>query len=118
MVIKLFKESKKGYVMHSHYIEEMEEAVDAIIQRDSLSKFWSNRAHIIIVAKETDDLNILNDIFDAFIKYEETVDVGIYSALHNNSYIDKHLKEELDGCNAKLHQPTLDELDDMEMHVQ
>jgi hypothetical protein len=95
----------------------MEEAVDAIIKRDSLSELWRDRAHIISVAKETDNLKIINDIFDVFIKYEETIDIGIYSAIRDNCYIDQHLKEEINGCRAKLSQPTLDELDDMEMHV-
>jgi hypothetical protein len=40
----------------------------------------------------------------------------MYSAIRDNPYIDKHLKEEVNGCRAKLTQPTLDELDDMEMH--
>ena len=103
--------------MHSHYIEEMEEAVAAIIKRDSLSDLWRDRAHVISVAKETDDLKVLNDIFDAFIKYEETIDIGIYSAIRDHQHLDQHLKEEVDGCHTKLVQPTLDEFDDMEMHV-
>jgi hypothetical protein len=117
-MIGLFKESKKGYAMHSHYIQEMEEAVAAIIKRDSLSELWKDRAHVISVAKETKNLKILNDIFDAFIKYEETIDIGIYSAIRDHQYLDQHLKEEIEGCHTKLAQPTLDELDDMEMHVQ
>lgn len=116
-MIGLLKENEKGYAMHSHYIKEMEEAVDAIIKRDSLSALWKDRTHVINVAKETDDLKILNDIFDSFIKYEETIDIGIYSAIRNHHNIDKHLKEEVEGCHAKLTQPSLDELDDMEMHV-
>lgn len=103
--------------MHSHYIQEMEVAVDAIIKRDALFESWKDRTHVINVAKETSDLNILNNIFDAFIKYEETIDIGIYTALRNNNHIDQHLKEELEGCHTKLVQPTLDELDDMEMHL-
>lgn len=103
--------------MHSHYIEEMEEAVAAIIKRDSLSDLWRDRAHVISVAKETDDLKVLNDIFEAFLKYEETIDIGIYTAIRDHQHLDKHLKEEVDGCHTKLIQPTLDELDDMEMHV-
>ena len=102
--------------MHAHYIEEMENAVDAIIKRNSLSELWRNRTHIITVAKDTKDLFMLNDIFDTFIKDEETIDIGIYSAIRDNRYIDKHLKEEINGCHAKLTQPTLDELDDMEMN--
>jgi hypothetical protein len=104
--------------MHSHYIHEMEEAVDAIIKRDSLSELWRDRAHVISVAKETDNLKILNDIFDVFIKYEETIDIGIYAVIRDNQHIDKNLKEEVNECHAKLAQLTLDELDDMEMHVQ
>ncbi len=103
--------------MHSHYIKEMEEAVDAIIKRNSLSALWQGRTHVISVAKETKDLNILNDIFDVFIKDEETIDIGIYSAIRDNHHIDQHLKEEVNGCHAKLTQLSLDELDDMEMHV-
>jgi len=103
--------------MHSHYIQEMKDAVDAIIKRNSLSELWRDRAHVISVAKETNDLTILNDIFDVFIKDEETIDIEIYSAIRDNRYIDKHLKEEVNGCHAKLNQPTLDELDDMEMHI-
>ena len=104
--------------MHSHYIHEMEEAVDAIIKRDSLSELWRDREHVISVAKETDNLKILNDIFDVFIKYEETIDIGIYAVIRDNQHIDKNLKEEVNECHAKLAQLTLDELDDMEMHVQ
>ena len=104
--------------MHSHYIQEMEEAVVAIIKRESLSELWRDRAHVISVARQTDDLKILNDIFDAFIKYEETIDTEIYSAIRDHKHLDKHLKEEIDGCHTKLIQPTLDELDDMEMNVQ
>jgi len=96
----------------------MEEAVDAIIKRDSLSELWRDRAHVISVAKETDNLKILNDIFDVFIKYEETIDIGIYAVIRDNQHIDKNLKEEVNECHAKLAQLTLDELDDMEMHVQ
>ena len=101
--------------MHSHYIQEMEEAVIAIIKRNSLSELWRDRAHVISVARQTE---ILNDIFDTFIKYEETIDTGIYSAIRDHKHLDKHLKEEIDGCHTKLIQPTLDELDDMEMNVQ
>jgi hypothetical protein len=103
--------------MHSHYIEEMEEAVAAIIKRDSLSELWKDRTHVVSVAKETDDLKILNDVFDTFIKYEETIDIGIYTAIRDNKNSDQHLKQEIEGCHAKLVQPTLDEFDDMEMHV-
>lgn len=103
--------------MHAHYIQEMQDAVEAIIKRDSLSELWKDRAHIISVAKETKDLYTLNDIFDTFVKDNETIDIGIYSAIRDNRYIDKHLKEEINGCHAKLTQPTLDELDDMEMHI-
>ncbi|WP_415395882.1 hypothetical protein [Sulfurimonas sp. CS5] len=104
--------------MHSHYIQEMEKAVEAIIKRDSLSELWRDRTHVISVAKETKNLNTLNDIFDTFIKYEETIDIGIYSAIRDNHHIDQHLKEELNGCHTKLTQPTLDELNDMEMYLQ
>lgn len=104
--------------MHSHYIKEMEKAVKAIIKRNSLSELWRDRTHVISVAKETKNLNTLNDIFDTFIKYEETIDIGIYSAIRDNHHTDQHLKEELNGCHAKLIQPTLDELNDMEMYIQ
>jgi len=103
--------------MHSHYIQEMEEAVEAIIKRESLSGLWKDRAHVVSVAKETKELNILNDIFDTFIKFEETVDIGIYSALRDNLHLDQHLKNEIEGCHTKLVQPTLEEFDDMELHV-
>jgi hypothetical protein len=116
-VIKLFREKNKGYVMHTNYIHEMNDAADAIIKKNSLSELWKNRAHVISVAKETKDLNILNDIFDTFLKDEDTIDTGIYSAIRDNIYKDKHLSEEINGCHAKLTQPTLDELDDMEMHI-
>ena len=116
-MVELFKESKKGCFMHAHYIQEMKDAVDAIIKRNSLSDLWRDRAHIVSVAKETKELKILNDIFDVFIKDEETIDIGIYSAIRDNRYIDKHLEEEINGCHAKLTQPTLHELDDMEMHL-
>jgi len=103
--------------MHAHYIQEMEDAVDAIIKRNSLSELWRDREHIISVAKKTNNLDILNDIFDTFIKEEETIDITIYSAIRDNHHLDKHLKEEINGCHAKLTQVTLDELDDMEMHI-
>lgn len=103
--------------MHAHYIQEMQDAVDAIIQRNSISELWRNREHVINVATETKNLYILNDIFYTFIKEEETVDIGIYSAIRDNHHIDKHLEEEINGCHTKLIQLTLDELDDMEMHT-
>lgn len=102
--------------MHANYIQEMNDAADEIIKRNSLSQLWMNRDHIIDVAKNTKDVKMLNDIFDTFIKYEETVDIGIYSAIRDNIYIDKHLEQEINGCHAKLAQPTLEELDDMEMN--
>ena len=116
-MIKLFKTNKKGYDMHTHYIQEMEAAVEAIIKRNSLSELWKDRTHIINVAKETKDVKILNDIFDTFIKDEETIDIEIYTAIRNNQYIDKHLSDEINGCHAKLSQLTLDELNDIEMHI-
>ena len=116
-MIEWFKESYKGYLMHAHYIQEMKDAVDAIIKRNFLSELWRDRAHVVSVAKETKDLKILNDIFDTFIKDEETIDIGIYSAIRDNRSIDKKLEEEVNGCHAKLAQPTLHELDDMEMHL-
>ena len=103
--------------MHSQYIKEMEVAVDAIIKEKSLSALWKDRVHVVSVAKKTKDLNLLNDIFDVFIKDVETIDMAIYSAIRDNRNIDQHLKEEINGCHAKLLQPTLDELDDMEMHI-
>ena len=54
--------------MHIHYIQEMQDSVDAIIKGNSISELWRDRTHIIKVAKETKDLYILNDIFDTFIK--------------------------------------------------
>lgn len=103
--------------MHSHYIQEMEEAVKAIIIRNSISELFKDRAHVISISQKTKNLDILNDIFDTFIKDEETIDISIYSAIRDNQHIDNHLKEEIAACHAKLTQPTLEEFDDMEMHV-
>lgn len=102
--------------MNTNYIQEMTDAADEIIRRNGLSQLWKNREHVIDVAKNTKNINILNDIFDTFIKYEETVDIGIYCAIRDNAYIDKHLAEEIVGCHAKLAQPTLAELNDMETY--
>ena len=46
--------------MHEHYIQEMEDAVVAIIQRNSLSELWVDRAHVIGVAKKSKDLTTLS----------------------------------------------------------
>ena len=102
--------------MHANYIQEMTDAAEAIIKRNALTDKWRDRAHVISVAKETKEIKVLNDIFDNFIKEEETVDIGIYSAIRDNVYIDEHLVEEINGCHAKIAQPSLIELDDMEMH--
>jgi hypothetical protein len=102
--------------MQANYIQEMTDAAYEIIKRNELSELWKDREHVINVAKNTKDINILNDIFDTFVKYEETVDIGIYHAISDNAYIDKHLEQEINGCHAKLAQPTLIELDDMEIH--
>ena len=101
--------------MHANYIKEMEEAAEAIIERNRLSSQWRNRAHVITVAKATDSQKVLNEIFDIFIKEEETVDMGVYLALRDNPSVDAHLAEELEGCHAKLTRPSLEELDEMEM---
>ena len=102
--------------MHANYIQEMTDAAEAIIKRNALSDKWRDREDVISVAKETKEIKVLNDIFDTFIKEEETVDIGIYSAIRDNVYIDEHLVEEINGCHAKIAQPSLIELDDMEMH--
>ena len=102
--------------MHANYIQEMTDAAEAIIKRNALTDKWRDRTHVISVVKETKDIKVLNDIFDNFIKDEETVDIGIYSAIRDNVYIDEHLAEEINGCHAKIAQPSLVELDDMEMH--
>ena len=101
--------------MVRHYIKEMQDAAVAIIERNNLSSQWRNRSHVVTVAKSTEDQKVLNDIFDIFIKEEETVDMEIYSALRDNLSIDAHLAEEIAGCHAKLTRPSLDELDEMEM---
>ena len=44
--------------MHAHYIQEMKDAVEAIIKRNSLTELWRDRAHVVSVAKETKALNI------------------------------------------------------------
>lgn len=101
--------------MHANYIKDMEAAAEAIIKRNDLSSQWRNRSHIITVAQSTEDQKVLNDIFDTFIKVEEVIDMAIYSALRDNSAIDAYLREEIEGCHAKMTRPSLEELDEMEM---
>jgi len=108
-------ERAKESIMHANYIKKMQDAAIAIIERNGLSSQWRNRSHVITVAQNSEDVKVLNHIFDIFIKEEEVVDMEIYSALRDNLSIDAHLREELAGCHAKLTRPSLDELDEMEM---
>lgn len=103
--------------MHANYIKEMTEAADAIIRRNNLFAKWKDRAEVISEAKATRDQKILNEIFDAFIKDEESVDLEIYSAIRDNPSTDAHLAEEIALCHAKLAQPSLEELDEMERPI-
>jgi len=100
--------------MHTDYIQEMELVVKAIIKKHSLGELFKDRTHIINVVRETKNLDILNDIFDTFVKDEETIDIGIYLAIKDNKHIDNHIKDEIDACHAKLIQPTLEEFDKMQ----
>lgn len=101
--------------MHANYIKEMKEAADVIIQRNNLSGRWRDRADVLREVKETSDQKVLNEIFDMFLKEEETIDMDIYAAIRDNPNTDAHLEEEIAGSRAKLTRPSLDELDEMEM---